>query len=71
MFDYETAANIVRSKSIKVDDKVILFVHTAKWNYETLQRFPCLVNELRTVIQQRDAEIEMLKDLLLEKEQND
>lgn len=71
MFDHETAANIVRSKSIKVDDKVILFVHTAKWNYETLQRFPCLVNELRTVIQQRDAEIEMLKELLLEKEQND
>jgi hypothetical protein len=27
MFDYETAANIVKSKSIKVDDKVILFVH--------------------------------------------
>lgn len=71
MFDHETAANIVRSKSIKVDDKVILFVHTAKWNYETLQRFPCLVNELRTVIQQRDAEIEMLKELLLEKEQHD
>ena len=30
-----------------------------------------LVNELRTVIQQRDAEIEMLKELLIEKEQND
>ena len=44
---------------------MILFVHVnAKWNYETLQNSLCCVNEL-TVIQQRDAEIEML--LLLEK----
>ena len=71
MFDYETAANIVRSKSIKVDDKVILFVHTAKWNYETCQGFRNIVHDYETIIQQRDAEIEMLKDLLLEKEQND
>jgi len=71
MFDYETAANIVRSKSIKVDDKIILFVHTAKWNYETLQRVPHTVNDLRIMIQQRDAEIQMLKELLMEKEQND
>jgi hypothetical protein len=68
MFDYETSANIIRSKNIKVDDKVILFVQTAKWNYETLQRFPIVVNELQSTIQQREAEIEMLKELLLAKE---
>lgn len=71
MFDYETAANIIRSKSIKVDDKVILFVHTAKWNYETCQRFRNTVHDYETIIQQRDAEIQMLKELLMEKEQND
>lgn len=68
MFDYTTAANIVRSKSIAVDDKLILFVNTAKWNYDTCQQFSNTVADLRAIIQQRDNEIEMLKELLLEKE---
>jgi len=71
MFDYTTAANILRSKYINVDDKVILFVNTAKWNYDTCQQFSNTVKDLRAIIHQRDMEIEMLKDLLLEKEQND
>lgn len=71
MFDYETAAKIIRGGTVKVDDKVILFVNTAKWNYNTCQQLANTVADLRAIIQQRDAEIEMLKDLLLEKEQND
>jgi hypothetical protein len=71
MFDYETAAKIIRGGTVKVDDKVILFVNTAKWNYYTCQQFPNTVADLRAVIQQRDAEIEMLKELLLEKENHD
>ena len=71
MFDYETAAKIIRGGTVKVDDKVILFVNTAKWNYYTCQQVHNTVADLRVVIQQRDAEIEMLKELLLEKENND
>ena len=71
MFDYTTAANIARSNKINVDDKVLLFVHTAKWNYQQCESLARLVEDLRSIIHQRDMEIEMLKDLLLEKEQND
>ena len=47
MFDYETAAKIIRIGTVKVDDKVILFVNTAKWNYNTCQQLANTVADLR------------------------
>ena len=70
MFDYETAAKILKSLSIRVTDKERALVQKAIFDNQQCKSLSKKIEILNATLAEREAEIQLLKNLLLEKEQH-
>lgn len=69
-FDYVTAAALVRGERIS-DEAGREFVHRVKRTHDECERLKSDLLDLRAELARRDAEIAMLKGMLLELETTD
>lgn len=67
-FNYESAAALVRGEQISRDD-VCEFVSDARWTFESYARALSDLADLRAELAKRDAEIDLLKGILLDLEE--
>lgn len=69
-FDYQTAADLVCGKRIS-DEAGREFVYSVKLTHDTCERLKSDIADLRAELARRDAEIALLKGMLLELESQD
>lgn len=68
-FDYKTASMLIFGEKVK-DDDIRKFVSRAKWDHDNCVSLSNIISDLRSEIQLREYEIEMLKENLLTLEEN-
>lgn len=69
-FDYATAAAIMRGDTVDGDVRRA-FVHDARYTYDRAERLASCLHDVRAELMKRDAEIALLKGMLLELESED
>lgn len=68
-FDYKTASKLIFGEKVK-DDDIRKFVSRARWDYDNYVSLSNTITDLRNELQLREYEIEMLKETLLNLEEN-